>query len=48
MAALIIVSELADGTLFDRFQECQAQGLPGIPRAELLRATSRKPPRPST
>jgi serine/threonine protein kinase len=33
---LIIVSELADRTLFDRFQECQAQGLPGIPRPELL------------
>jgi serine/threonine protein kinase len=34
---LIIVSELADRTLFDRFQECRAQGLPGIPRLELLR-----------
>jgi serine/threonine protein kinase len=34
---LIIVSELADRTLFDRFQECRAQGLPGIPRPELLR-----------
>jgi eukaryotic-like serine/threonine-protein kinase len=34
---LIIVSELADRTLFDRFQECRAQGLPGIPRRELLR-----------
>jgi serine/threonine protein kinase len=34
---LIIVSELADCTLFDRFQECRAQGLPGIPRQELLR-----------
>ncbi len=34
---LIIVSELAECTLFDRFQECCAQGLPGIPRQELLR-----------
>jgi serine/threonine protein kinase len=34
---LIVVSELADCTLFDRFQECRAQGLPGIPRQELLR-----------
>jgi serine/threonine protein kinase len=34
---LIIVSELADRTLFDRLQECRAQGLPGIPRQELLR-----------
>jgi serine/threonine protein kinase len=34
---LIIVSELADGTLFDRLQECRRQGQPGIPRDELLR-----------
>ncbi|HMF16348.1 MAG TPA: tubulin-like doman-containing protein, partial [Gemmataceae bacterium] len=34
---LIIVSELADRTLFDRFKECRSQGLPGIPRDELLR-----------
>jgi serine/threonine protein kinase len=34
---LIIVNELADRTLFDRFEECRAQGLPGIPRQELLR-----------
>jgi serine/threonine protein kinase len=34
---LIIVSELADRTLFDRYQECRSQGLPGIPRQELLR-----------
>jgi len=34
---LVIVSELADRTLFDRFEECRAQGLPGIPRQELLR-----------
>src|SRR6266545_132632 len=34
---LIIVSELADGTLWDRFKECRAQGLSGIPGEELLR-----------
>jgi serine/threonine protein kinase len=34
---LIIVSELADRTLLDRFEECRAQGLAGIPREELLR-----------
>jgi eukaryotic-like serine/threonine-protein kinase len=34
---LIIVSELADCTLFDRYKECRNQGLPGIPRDELLR-----------
>ena len=34
---LIIVSELADCTLFDRFKECRSQGLAGIPREELLR-----------
>src|SRR4051794_2477621 len=33
---LIIVMELADHTLWDRFKECRAQGLPGIPREELL------------
>src|SRR5712692_3580723 len=33
---LIIVMELADKTLWDRFRECRAQGLPGIPRDELL------------
>jgi serine/threonine protein kinase len=33
---LIIVTELADATLKDRFEQCRAQGLPGIPRAELL------------
>ncbi len=33
---LIIVMELADRNLFDRFRECQQQGLPGIPRDELL------------
>src|SRR5208282_5873863 len=33
---LIIVMELADRTIWDRFQECRGQGLPGIPRSELL------------
>ena len=33
---LYIVMELADGTLRDRFKECQKQGLPGIPLPELL------------
>ena len=32
-----IVMELADKSLADRFDECVAQGLPGIPRDELLR-----------
>jgi hypothetical protein len=34
---LMIVMELADRNLWDRFKECRAQGLPGIPRDELLR-----------
>jgi serine/threonine protein kinase len=33
---LVIVMELADRTLADRFKECRSQGLPGIPRPELL------------
>src|SRR5262245_23759748 len=33
---LIVVSELADGTLLDRFKESQSQGHAGIPRPELL------------
>lgn len=33
---LVVVSELADGSLRDRFADCIAQGLPGIPREELL------------
>jgi len=33
---LMIVMELADRTLWDRFRECRNQGLPGIPREELL------------
>jgi eukaryotic-like serine/threonine-protein kinase len=34
---LVIVTELADKNLADRFQECRAQGLPGIPYQELMR-----------
>jgi hypothetical protein len=34
---LIIVSELADKTLWARFEECRAAGSDGIARAELLR-----------
>ena len=33
---LVIVMELADASLMDRFQQCQRSGLPGIPRSELL------------
>lgn len=33
---LMIVSELADCSLFDRFRECHQQGKNGIPRDELL------------
>src|SRR5437868_10515749 len=33
---LMIVMELADRSLWDRFKECRAQGMPGIPRGELL------------
>src|SRR5437870_2019104 len=33
---LLIVMELADRNLWDRFRECKAQGLTGIPRAELM------------
>src|SRR6202023_276841 len=34
---LIIVMELADRSLHDRYQECQEAGLVGIPRDELVR-----------
>jgi serine/threonine protein kinase len=34
---LIIVMELADRNLWDRFRECRGQGMTGIPREELLR-----------
>jgi eukaryotic-like serine/threonine-protein kinase len=33
---LIIITELADCTLFDRFKECHSRGNAGIPRSELL------------
>jgi serine/threonine protein kinase len=33
---LIIVMELADRNLWDRFKECRGLGMPGIPRDELL------------
>ena len=33
---LVMVMELADNQLQDRFAECRARGLPGIPRRELL------------
>ncbi|MGL4423456.1 MAG: serine/threonine-protein kinase, partial [Gemmataceae bacterium] len=34
---LMIVMELADRNLWDRFRECRALGMPGIPREELLK-----------
>jgi eukaryotic-like serine/threonine-protein kinase len=34
---LMIVMEMADRSLWDRFEECRAHGLPGIPREELMR-----------
>jgi hypothetical protein len=34
---LMIVMELADRNLWDRYKECRSEGLPGIPRDELLR-----------
>jgi hypothetical protein len=34
---LVLVTELADLTLRDRFEECWGQGRTGLPRAELLR-----------
>ncbi len=36
-AQLVVVTELADCCLKDRFDECRKEGLPGIPRDELLR-----------
>ncbi len=33
---LIIIMELADRNLWDRFRECRGQGLVGVPREELL------------
>lgn len=37
---LLIVMELADSNLWDRYGECQRQGMVGIPRKELLRYMS--------
>lgn len=34
---VLIVTELADCNLWDRFRDCRGQNLPGIPRTELLR-----------
>lgn len=34
---LVIVTELADASLMDRFKQCVAEGLPGLPRDELLK-----------
>jgi serine/threonine protein kinase len=34
---LIVVMELADGNLSDRFDACRREGKPGVPRDELLR-----------
>lgn len=34
---LVIIMELADCSLWDRYQQCVQQGRPGIPRSELLR-----------
>lgn len=36
-AQLVVVTELADCCLKDRFDACRKEGLPGIPREELLR-----------
>jgi len=33
---LVVVMELADGSLYDRLEECQRSGLPGIPVEELV------------
>ncbi len=33
---LVIITELADASLKDRFEECKQAGLPGVPRDELL------------
>jgi serine/threonine protein kinase len=34
---LIMVMELADQNMAQRFEQCRAQGMPGIPRKELMR-----------
>src|SRR5579884_1349577 len=33
----VLAMELADGTLMDRLERCREQGVPGVPREELLR-----------
>src|SRR5262249_49332707 len=33
---LLIIMELADCSLWDRYEQCKKKGLPGIPREELL------------
>jgi serine/threonine protein kinase len=33
---LVVVTDAVEGTLWDRCQACQAEGLPGVPRRELL------------
>jgi eukaryotic-like serine/threonine-protein kinase len=33
---LLIVMELADCNLWDRFRDCRSRGLPGVPREELI------------
>ncbi len=37
---LVVITELAEKSLKDRFGECRARGLPGIPREELIRYLS--------
>jgi hypothetical protein len=34
---LLVITELADRNLWDRFKQCEGEGQPGIPRTELLR-----------
>ena len=45
---LLIVMELADRSLWDRFNECVSSGLRGHPAIRTARATSKRPPRRST
>ncbi len=33
---MVVVTELADHSLLDRFEECTSEGMPGVPRRELL------------
>ena len=39
---LLVVTELADGSVKDRFDACRREGLAGIPRDELLRISARR------